>query len=54
MNKVLKVVLVVAGVGTAFYLGRLAYIKFAYPSQDKAKASDIKPAGTEATPNPSV
>ena len=54
MNKALKVVLVVAGVGAAFYVSRLAYIKFAYPSQDKAKAADLKPAGTEGTPNPSV
>lgn len=53
MNKPLKIVLTIAGIGAAFYFGRKAYIHFAYPSQDKAKASEIKPAGQE-TPNPSV
>ena len=53
MNKTVKVVLMVAGVAAAFYVGRMVYVKFAYPSQDKAKASELKPAGTE-TPNPSV
>lgn len=53
MKKPLKIALTVGGIVAVFYLGRLAYIHFKYPSQDKANAKDIKPAGSE-TVNPSV
>ncbi len=53
MSTPVKVITGLVVLGGLIYVGRLVYIKYAYPSHDRAKASDIKPAGTPEVSVPS-